>query len=267
MERLDTPWRRFASGRVIALVAWALLLSTASAAGAGELEEAHRLVSNGDCEGAPQRIEALLAGHPDPSQAADAELLRGFCWRVRGDEDAYLESLRRIPDRYPGTEGSARALVSLGLHYARNKERDEARRCFERALTEVDPNSKWAQVARSELEHLDWYLFSPLYDRLMNRIDRWVLAPYFPDSLSWVRTALDLALTRLVVKLVALAFCLAPLWISQRSVPPRPRESMLRGPWSAGLLTGVLVALWSLDAAREVVWAALSYKGDVIFFE
>lgn len=123
----------------------------------------------------------LLRRFGPTREAARVILARaGSCLRAAGHEEEGLRDLERVAQEQAGNPEAAIALWTIGTHYRDREARDRATHYFQKVVDEYPetteypfhPGLKVVQFAKSDLEFLHFYIFSPSLDRLMKWLDR-----------------------------------------------------------------------------------------------
>ena len=232
--------------------------------GAGALLSLARLYAfrRNDVPHALTLYDRVLSEYSFAPESIAAQIDKAGCLRDRGRLGEALRLYEEVAERYTGTEYAARALVGLGLYYQSRDERDRARFYYGKTVEECPAESRWTRMALSRLDSLGRYHFSPLYDRLMWRIERDLLVGLLHlDRLSSLSVLLKLGLTQCLVRWGALALCLILMWACSWLAPATPAGSgVLRRRWSAGRMALLLTALWSFDLALTVISTAATWR-------
>jgi membrane protease YdiL (CAAX protease family) len=248
----------------------------AGAKALGALAREH-LPEEGDCRAPSPYYEELLNRYGRTREAARVISLRAIhCLQERKHERQAIRDLEEVADAQAGKPEGAFALWRIGSHYRDTEQRDRAATYYQRLIDEYPetveyphhPGLKVVKFARTDLDLLHTYTFSPLLDRFLKRIDRDLFeetlgmnnldTPAFSISLvQWVVPVGALGLILLVVPLVrrrdgSAGPASAPLFIRNWSV--WGAAALLVGFWSLRSLLGVLESP-SLDKGYHSVWS------------
>lgn len=116
---------------------------------AGEYQEALRLLSDRDVEGALRAFDAFVTEHPDHAYADNALYFRGEIHYARRAYREAIVELERLLARYPHGSRVADALLRIGTCWERLGDSARAATYFERVRRE-HPTSAAARMAERE---------------------------------------------------------------------------------------------------------------------
>jgi len=208
----------------------------------------------------------IVSAYPKSAEAADALTFQGSSLLRLGREAEALEIYERASRELAGTEPGARALSSLGLHYNMREERERAAVYYRKLVAEYPADWFWVRMARSSLQQMSRYIYSPLYDKLIYRIQHSFVEGVLhiealgPLGINALGVGLAIALTAYLSHLGWLAVFLVLLAVFARIAPAKSEPSLLKRRWTIRRLVAVLVAVWTLNLALELASGSLLFK-------
>jgi len=210
-------------------------------------------ILNDDCNRATALCDQIAEQYPGTPEARRATLLNATnCLIVTHRDNDALHALRRLSETEKEPQHQAYALYTLGTLYEWREERKLARDTFAQIIRQYPPDLKYpnsrgipiVEMAKNSLNLLDHYRLSPLLDRALFILSRWLGVQRKPaDELNPKVMSTLQELIVLLVRLGSLLLALVLLTVvPAKNVPP---DSNLFSPrWTLPTLTSFLILLW-----------------------
>jgi len=242
----------------------------------------HEIVRQDGCVPGGPLYRELVDLHGATREAARVILLRASrCREVPGHESEALRAFETVADHQAGRPEGAMALYDLGNYYRDREERDRAAVYYQRLIDTYPemleypqpPGLRIVHFARTRLDLLHVYSFSPRLDQLKSWIRREVLIRVLHlDALD--ARGLSVVLVPWLVHLgsLGLVLLLVPL-LRRRGRPSlEPVGSLFDRTWTVWQAVLVLAGCWTLvlllqaglslfHVRREIVWRFLEFNG------
>lgn len=232
----------------------------------------------------------LVDRHGATREAARVILVRAIhCLKVKAHEAEALRDLETVAALQAGQPEGAMALYDLGHHYRQREERSRAAVYYQKLVDSYPetieyprrPGLEIVKSARTDLDLLHLYYFSPRLDRLKSWIEREVLVGHLHLD-SWDAGPLAVVLVPWLVHVGALGFVLLLVPVLRRrgraSWPPDgslfdrtwtvwQASLLLVGCWTAALLLQLIATRSFFRVRLQAIWRFLAFQGggELIF--
>ncbi len=228
-----------------------------------------------DCRKSSPYLQQLLGQYGRTREAAHVIIVRAFkCLGGNRHVPESLADLEGVATSQKGNPEGAMALWRLGQHYREREDRDRAAIYLQRIIDEYPetieypypPGLKIGKDARTDLELLHTYSFSPLFDRLLMRIDKDLLQGLL--GMGWSRAGfISGDLLVYLVSLAALALALLPIVPLRRRRAAMGTDSgqLLVRPWSLWGAAALFAGFWTVSFLSGVLTFLLLEKKWLTF--